>query len=194
MDKGRQIYLGSPSQARSYFEDLGFQSLPRQPTADYLTGCTDPNERQLLSGLTVADVPSTPEALERAFLESELAVELLNELEEFKTSVKDDQESFRRSVLLDKKSGVSKESPYTLGYVEQVMALARRQFQMRLQDRFQLVTSFSLSAVRRLVVEEPTFSDQTFRSFPLLLERRSLTRNQHRTAYLLVRASSSSAC
>ena len=176
MDKGRQIYLGSPSQARSYFEDLGFQSLPRQPTADYLTGCTDPNERQLFSGLTVADVPSTPEALERAFLESELAVELLNELEEYKSSVKDDQESFRRSVLLDKKSGVSKKSPYTLGYVGQVMALARRQFQMRLQDRFQLVTSFSLSVVRRLI-EESTFSDQTFRSFPLLLERHSLTRN-----------------
>ena len=176
MDKGRQIYLGSPSQARSYFEDLGFQSLPRQPTADYLTGCTDPNEQQLFSGLTVADVPSTPEALERAFLESELAVELLNELEEYKSSVKDDQESFRRSVLLDKKSGVSKKSPYTLGYVGQVMALARRQFQMRLQDRFQLVTSFSLSVVRRLI-EESTFSDQTFRSFLSLLERHSLTRN-----------------
>ena len=193
MDKGRQIYLGPPSQARSYFEELGFQPLPRQPTADYLTGCTDPNERQLFPGRTVADVPSTPEALERAFLESELAVELLNELEGHKTSVKDNQKRFQRSVLLDKKSGVSKESPYTLGYAGQVIALARRQFQMRLQDRFQLVTSFSLSVVCRLI-EESTFSDQTFRSSPLFLERRSLIRNQHRMAHLLVRASSFSAC
>jgi len=156
MDKGRQIYLGPPSRARSYFEELGFQLLPRQPTADYLTGCTDPNERQLFPGRTFADVPSTPEALERTFLESELAVELLHELEEYKTLEKDDQGSFRRSVLLDKRSGVSKESPYTLGYAGQVMALARRQFQIRLQDRFQLVTSFSLSVVRTLI-EESTF-------------------------------------
>ena len=176
MDKGQQIYLGPPSRARSYFEELGFQSLPRQPTADYLTGCTDPNERQLFPGRTFADVPSTPEALERAFLESELAVELLHELQEYKTLVKDDQGPFRRSVLLDKKGGVSKESPYTLGYAGQVMALARRQFQMRLQDRFQLVTSFSLSVVSRLI-EGSTFSDQTFRSFPLLLGRHSLIRN-----------------
>jgi energy-coupling factor transporter ATP-binding protein EcfA2 len=176
MDKGRQIYLGPPSRARSYFEELGFQSLPRQPTADYLTSCTDPNERQLLPGRTFADVPSTPEALEQAFLESELAVELLHELEEYKTLVKVEQGSFRRSVLLDKKSGVSKESPYTLGYAGQVMALARRQFQMRLQDRFQLVTSFSLSVVSELI-QGSTFSDQTFRSFPLLLGRHSLIRN-----------------
>jgi ATP-binding cassette, subfamily G (WHITE), member 2, SNQ2 len=75
---------------------------------------------------------------------------LRSELEEYKTLVENertDQEAFRKAVLLDKNTGASKEGAYTLGYAGQVMTLARRQFQMRLQDRFQLVTSFSLSVV-----------------------------------------------
>jgi ATP-binding cassette, subfamily G (WHITE), member 2, SNQ2 len=150
LDKGRQIYFGPASQARSYFEELGFKPLARQTIADYLTGCTDPNERQLGLGRSVSDVPSTPEALEQAFRESQLAADLRSGLEEYKTLVdteKADQEAFRRAALLAKNSGASKEGPYTLGYAGQVMTLARRQFQMRLQDRFQLVTSFSLSVV-----------------------------------------------
>jgi ATP-binding cassette subfamily G (WHITE) protein 2 (SNQ2) len=172
LDKGRQIYLGPPSRARSYFEELGFKSNPRQPTADYLTGCTDPNERQLTPGRSITDFPSFPVALDQAFLESELAVDLRHELEEYKMSVKDEQEPFRRAVLLDKKRGVSEHSPYTLGYAGQVMVLARRQFQMRLQDRFQLATSFALSVVCRLL-EGLIPSDQTSRSLPLLLELHS---------------------
>lgn len=58
-----------------------------------------------------------------------------------------DQEAFRSAVLADKKRGVSKKSPYTLGYTGQVWALARREFQKRMQDRFQLITSFATSWV-----------------------------------------------
>ena len=150
LDEGRQIYLGPPTLARSYFEQLGFKSLPRQPSVDYLTACTDPNERKFRRGRSVADVPSSPEALEQAFWESELGFDLRREVEEYKVSTKNNQEVSKRAVLLEKNSRASRKGPYTLGYAGQVMALARRQFQMRLQDRFQLVTSFSLSMVRRL--------------------------------------------
>ena len=44
IDEGRQIYFGPVKEARQYFISLGFKDLPRQTTADYLTGCTDPNE------------------------------------------------------------------------------------------------------------------------------------------------------
>jgi ATP-binding cassette subfamily G (WHITE) protein 2 (SNQ2) len=60
---------------------------------------------------------------------------------------KTDQEAFRAAVTDDKKKGVSKKSPYTLGFSGQVWALTVRQFQMRIQDRFQLITSFTLSLV-----------------------------------------------
>ena len=150
LDKGRQVYFGPPSEARAYFEGLGYKSLPRQSTPDYLTGCTDPNERQFAPGRSEADVPCTPEALEEAFLQSRYAGYLYDDLAKYKEKMevdKADQEAFRAAVLADKKKGVSKKSPYTLGFTGQVRSLFIRQFRMRLQDRFQLITSFTLSTV-----------------------------------------------
>ena len=151
IDKGRQVFFGPPNEARAYFEQLGFKPLPRQSTADYLTGCTDPNERQFSPGRSELDVPSSPEELEQAFLASHYAAALHDSLEKYKIQMeteRHDQEAFREAVAADKKRGVSRKSPYTVGFIGQVKALTRRQFQMRLQDKFHLVTSYSLSWVR----------------------------------------------
>ncbi|KAG9126672.1 hypothetical protein FRC07_002462, partial [Ceratobasidium sp. 392] len=67
IDEGREVYFGPAKDARQYMLSLGFRNLPRQTTADYLTGCTDPNERAFADGRTEADVPSTPDALAAAF-------------------------------------------------------------------------------------------------------------------------------
>jgi hypothetical protein len=150
LDQGRTVYFGPPDQARAYFERLGYRSLPRQSTADYLTGCTDPNERQFAPGLSEKDVPSTPEALEAAFQNSDLARDVADQLSKYKLRMeteKADQDAFRAAVADDKKKGVSLKSPYTLGLKDQVIALTRRQFQKRLQDRFQIFTSFGFSMV-----------------------------------------------
>ncbi|EMD42318.1 hypothetical protein CERSUDRAFT_79900 [Gelatoporia subvermispora B] len=155
LDKGRQVYYGPPSDARKYFENLGFKPLPRQSTPDYLTGCTDPNERQFAPGRSELDVPCTPEDLEAAFLRSPYARDMQDSLQKYKLQMetdKADQEAFRAAVAADKKRGVSKKSPYTQGFLNQVRALVVRQFQMRLQDRFQLITSFTLSTVLALVI------------------------------------------
>jgi ATP-binding cassette, subfamily G (WHITE), member 2, SNQ2 len=150
LDQGRTVYFGPPDQARAYFEHLGYRSLPRQSTADYLTGCTDPNERQFAHGLSENEVPSTPETLEAAFRSSDLARDLSDQLMRYKLRMeteKSDQEIFRTAVAEDKKKGVSLKSPYTLGLRDQAIALARREFQRRLQDKFQIITSFGFSTV-----------------------------------------------
>ncbi|TFY82670.1 hypothetical protein EWM64_g1346 [Hericium alpestre] len=155
LDEGRQVFFGRPTEARAWFENLGYKSLPRQSTADYLTGCTDPNERQFAPGRSEADVPSTPEALEQAYHTSKTYGEIVADLETYKKEMeieKADQIAFREAVANDKKRGVSKKSPYTLGLVDQVIALSRRQFQTRLQDRFQIYTSFTLSWALALVI------------------------------------------
>ena len=64
---------------------------------------------------------------------------------------KQDQIIFREAVAADKKRGVSKKSPYTVGFSGQVKALTRRRFLMKMQDKFYLVTSFSLSWVGRIL-------------------------------------------
>ncbi|KIP11760.1 hypothetical protein PHLGIDRAFT_114337 [Phlebiopsis gigantea 11061_1 CR5-6] len=155
LDKGRQVYAGPPTEARAYFESLGYKPLPRQSTADYLTGCTDPNERQFAPGRSADDVPSTPEQLEEAFLASAYAAKMQAELEHYKIKMeteKADQIAFREAVLADKKKGVSKKSPYTVGFMGQVKALTIRQFKMRLQDKFTLVTSFTLSWALAIII------------------------------------------
>ncbi|KAK1229304.1 ATP-binding cassette transporter snq2 [Marasmius sp. AFHP31] len=155
LDQGRQVFYGPPNEARAYFENLGYKSLPRQSTADYLTGCTDPNERQFAPGRSEKDVPSGPEALESAFLESKYATDMNDQRQKLKLRMetdKTDQEAFRAAVIADKKKGVSKKSPYTQGFTGQVRALFTRQFTQRLQDRFQLYTSFGLSTVLALVI------------------------------------------
>lgn len=161
LDSGRQVYYGPPSSARAYFENLGYNKLPRQSTADYLTGCTDKNERQFAPGLSSHSVPSTPEALEDAFLKSKYGQMMRDSLEKYKIlqeTEKRDQEAFRAAVAADKKRGVSKKSPYTLGFFGQVKALTRRQFQLRIQDRFQLITSYGLSWILAIVIGAAFFN------------------------------------
>lgn len=40
---GRQVFYGKVSEAKNYFETMGYLCPPRQSTAEYLTALTDPN-------------------------------------------------------------------------------------------------------------------------------------------------------
>ena len=99
---------------------------------------------------------------------------------------KQDQIAFREAVAAEKKRGVSKKSPYTVGFWGQVVALTKRQFQMRMQDKFQLTTSYSLSIVSLLL-----------RCVSSAITDRSMTQtdpcSRHRSR-LLQRAFDSSGC
>ncbi|KAI0804598.1 ABC-2 type transporter-domain-containing protein [Irpex lacteus] len=155
LDKGRQVFFGPPSEARAYFENLGYKSLPRQSTADYLTGCTDPNERRFAPGRSLADVPASPEALEAAFRSSPYASDMQLSLEKYKDSMdteKQDQITFKEAVAAEKKRGVSKKSPYTVGFFGQVKSLVKRNLQTRMQDKFTLVTSYTLTTILAFII------------------------------------------
>ncbi|KIJ32383.1 hypothetical protein M422DRAFT_265882, partial [Sphaerobolus stellatus SS14] len=165
IDKGRQVYFGPADQARKYFVELGYKDLPRQTTADYLTGCTDPNERQFATGRSASDVPSTPADLESSWRSSPLFAALESERIAYASffsspapKVHPDQYAFRTAVLFDKKKGVNKKSPYTLGLRNQVWVLTKRQFRLRLQDRFQLFTSFGMSIILAIVLGAAFFN------------------------------------
>lgn len=115
IDEGRQIYFGPAKEARQYMINLGFKNLPRQTTADYLTGCTDVNERQFQDGIDVSKVPKTPEELEKAYLESDVCRRMIQEMqdygqmleqdplhaEDFKTAVKDEKQRWAKRVSGD---------------------------------------------------------------------------------------------
>ncbi|GAA5991262.1 hypothetical protein JCM10908_003228 [Rhodotorula pacifica] len=154
IDEGRQVYFGPAQEARQYMISLGYADLPRQTTADYLTGCTDPNERKLADGRTVDNVPATPEALEAAYKQSEIRARVIAERDAFKADTERDNvhlQDFRDAVAADKRRGVSKKSPYTASYFSQVGALIVRQFQLKAQDRTDMIVSWTTSIVVALI-------------------------------------------
>jgi ABC-type multidrug transport system ATPase subunit len=105
LNEGRCVYFGPTKGARDYMVSLGYKNLPRQTTADYLTGCTDANERQFQDEIDVSQVPKTPEEMERAYLSSNICQTMEQERldyvkflaqeqrfrQDFVAAVKDDQ-------------------------------------------------------------------------------------------------------
>lgn len=149
VDAGRTVYFGPAKEARSYFTSLGFADKPRQATADYLTGCTDPNERRAAPG---AHPPNSPEELEIAFRKSKYYRLMQDEREAYRRELElnghHEQHEFREAVLQAKKGNASKGTPYTLGFWSQVKVLMKRQIFLQWQDKFTLYTSFGVAIVR----------------------------------------------
>lgn len=148
IDQGRSVYYGPAKDARSYFVNLGFVDRPRQATADYLTACTDPNERQAQPG---ANPPSSPAEIETAYRSSKYFKLAQDDRTEYQRRLRDEakheQDDFKQAVLDAKKKDVSTKNPYTLGFVGQVKILTARQFRLQIQDRFHLMTSYGISLV-----------------------------------------------
>ncbi|KAF5024202.1 hypothetical protein F66182_3716 [Fusarium sp. NRRL 66182] len=154
IDEGRQVYFGPAASARSYFESLGFAPRPRQTSADYLTGCTDEWERQYAPGRSAADSPHSPATLEEAFKQSDACKSLNAEMAEYKASLAheaDTHNDFQMAVK-EGKRGTSKRSVYQVGFHLQVWALMRRQFTLKLQDRFNLFVGWFRSIVIAIVL------------------------------------------
>ncbi|CAN9112620.1 unnamed protein product [Alternaria alternata] len=147
IDSGRQVYFGPAQEARAYFEGLGFLEKPRQTTPDYLTGCTDPFEREFKPGMSEKDVPSTPEALAEAFKQSETAARLDAEMVAYKAQMDQEKhvyDDFQLAVKESKRHAPQK-SVYSIPFYLQVWALAKRQFLLKWQDKFALVVSWITS-------------------------------------------------
>ncbi|EPQ27618.1 uncharacterized protein PFL1_04756 [Pseudozyma flocculosa PF-1] len=146
IDEGRCVYYGPPEKARQYFLDLGFKNYPRQTTADFLSGCTDPNLDRFAEGRDASNVPSTSEALEKVYKESSIYRDILAEKQAFDAETAADNraaEEFRQAVRDDKHKGVSKKSIYTVSFFRQVQSLTLRQIQMVLGNKFDIFMSFA---------------------------------------------------
>ena len=148
IDKGRQVFFGPASEARSYFEDLGFKQKPRQTTPDYLTGCTDPFEREFKDGRSAENVPSSPEALAAAFEKSAYSERLTAEMEAYRGKLQHEKHIYDDFELANreaKRKFTSKSSVYSIPFYLQIWALMRRHFLIKWQDKFGLTVSWITS-------------------------------------------------
>lgn len=164
LNEGHVVYYGPAKEARQYMIGLGYKDLPRQTTADYLTGCTDLNERQFADGKDAESVPSTPAAMEKAYKESEICRREIAEKEEYQklhAETSEARDEFRQAVQDQKHRGVGKKSPYTVPFASQVWALAKRQTILRFQDTFGIYTGYATSVIVAFIVGSTFFQQPT---------------------------------
>ena len=154
IDEGKQLYFGPATCARKYMEDLGFMPKPRQTSPDFLTGCTDVFERDIADNVDPASVPLTATDLASAYLSSKIHDDLLKEMAEYRSEIQTNSaptQEFQSAVLESKQRGTAKQSVYTLPYYGQVIILVKRQFALKIQDVFSLVTSYMTSIVVAII-------------------------------------------
>lgn len=148
IDKGKQVFFGPASEARSYFEELGFKEKPRQTTPDYLTGCTDPFEREYKEGRNENSMPSTPEALAEAFNKSVYSDNLAVEMESYRKQLQEEKHLYEDFELANKEAKrkfTSASSVYLIPFHLQIWALMQRGFLIKWQDKFALIVSWITS-------------------------------------------------
>ncbi|KAJ9640005.1 ATP-binding cassette transporter snq2 [Coniosporium tulheliwenetii] len=153
IDQGRQVYYGPAKEARAYFEGLGFLEKPRQTTPDYLTGCTDPFEREYKPGRSAENAPHDPDSLVEAFNRSPYSSRLEQEMVEYRQSIAEEKhvyENFQIAVK-ESKRHASKKSVYSIPFYLQIWALMKRQFLLKWQDKFSLVVSWITSIVIAII-------------------------------------------
>lgn len=155
IDNGRQVYFGPATEARSYFEGLGFKDKPRQTTPDYLTGCTDEFEREYAEGRNAENAPHSPDSLASAFKDSKYSQLLNEETTAYRDSLTEERqvhEDFRIAVRDSKRKGASKKSVYSIPFYLQVWALMKRQYLIKWQDKFSLTVSWVTSFVIAVIL------------------------------------------
>lgn len=156
IDQGRMMYQGPASEARQYFVDLGFHAPDRQTTADFLTACTDPNERAFRKGWEDR-TPKTAEELETAFRMSDNYQRVLQEVEAYEKELHDsdyvDAKEFEDTVQEGKShKTVSKKSPYTVSFLRQVFSCAQREIWLLWGDKTTLYTKYFIIISNGLIV------------------------------------------
>jgi ATP-binding cassette subfamily G (WHITE) protein 2 (SNQ2) len=154
IDEGRQVYFGPAKEARAYFESLGFLEKPRQTTPDYLTGCTDEFEREFKPGRTAADTPDSPDALAKAFTESRYNAQLTEEMTAYRKQMDQEKHVYDdfQVAVKESKRHTSHKNVYSIPFYLQVVAIWKRQFLLKWQDKFSLTISWATSLTIAIIL------------------------------------------
>ncbi|KAG9511939.1 putative ABC multidrug transporter, partial [Aureobasidium melanogenum] len=151
--EGRQIFFGATTEARAYFESLGFQCPDRQTDADFLTSMTSPQERVVRQGWE-SRAPRTPDEFAACWKASAQRQRLMQEIDEFDRKYPfggESQQAFAASRKAQKAKGQRTGSPYTLSYAQQVKLCLWRGFRRLIGDPSltftQLIGNFIMALV-----------------------------------------------
>ncbi|VVT57142.1 uncharacterized protein SAPINGB_P005555 [Magnusiomyces paraingens] len=128
--KGRQIYFGSTTKAKEFFEKMGYYCPPRQTSGDFLTSLTSPAERIVKPGYE-GKVPSTPDEFAQYWKQSPEYQELIQEIEDWNREYPiggPSVDQFKLSRKVQQSNHIKITSSYTLSYWMQIKLCTYRGF------------------------------------------------------------------
>ncbi|KAL4778651.1 ABC-2 type transporter-domain-containing protein [Aspergillus varians] len=148
---GLVTYYGPRSQARAYFEDMGFVCPKGANIADFLTSVTVLTERIVAPGLEGV-VPNTPQEFEARYRKSSVYREAMDNIVDPEKLVSEEEDLAAAVVREKKKRYIPRpQSVYTTGLWDQVIACTIRQFQILVGDKLTIFIKLASSIIQALV-------------------------------------------
>ncbi|VEU21196.1 DEKNAAC102123 [Brettanomyces naardenensis] len=125
--EGRQIYFGPGTEAKQYFEKMGYQCPQRQTTADFLTSVTSSAERQTRKGWE-EKVPRTAEEFEAYWRRSDEYAELSKRIDAYFVHCQElnTSERFHEAHVIKQSRHARPSSPFRVSYSMQIKTIMRR--------------------------------------------------------------------
>ncbi|KFA53886.1 hypothetical protein S40293_08246 [Stachybotrys chartarum IBT 40293] len=133
IDEGRMLYQGPASAAEAYFENLGYQRLPRQTMSDFLTSVTAGSYENVQEG-AMQRVPRGAANLEQAFRTSKAFRAVEREIEQYEAEFPQsaiDSDSAHNAKYWEhqpKSRYVSSKSRYNTSFIRQAVLCTQRQY------------------------------------------------------------------
>ncbi|KAI1840569.1 hypothetical protein JX266_013233 [Neoarthrinium moseri] len=141
VDEGRMLYQGAASEARQYFENLGFYASSQQTTSEFLTSLCDVAARRFREGYEHR-CPKTATELERAFRASHAYEKLMQDVADYELSL-----------ATNGRTDGSEPMPSKPGsFYQQVLACARRELWLVAADKTELYTKYFTIISNGLIV------------------------------------------
>ncbi|KAF9785581.1 hypothetical protein IL306_005717 [Fusarium sp. DS 682] len=153
--EGRGIFFGRAALASAYFEKMGWYRHPRQTAGDFLTGITNPEQRQPKEGHENS-VPRTSEEFEKYWLDSPEYATLMLEVDQYQKDFYQNkdvtQEQFEAIRGKLKAKGMLKRASQTISFPMQTALCARRAAQQLWNDKASTFTTLIGEIIIALVV------------------------------------------
>ncbi len=134
---GRQIFFGKTTEAKKYFEDMGFKCTPQQTTADFLTAITDPSARRVKAGWE-SQVPRSPEDFVRLWKNSAQYHQLRQDLQQYAMDFSHTERELQKYAAYHSKLRLKhqrRKSIYSVGAATQFHANCKRAFYRLIGDK-----------------------------------------------------------
>jgi ABC-type multidrug transport system ATPase subunit len=152
LDDGYCLYFGPASDAKQYFEDLGFYCPPRKSTPDFLTGICNPLEREIKPGFENS-VPECGSQFQERFYTSFVYKTMMAELEAYEHVIQNEKpaDAFKEAMDQEHQKRALKRSPFIASFYQQVIALTIRQYHLLIKDKPALISRYGTILIQSLI-------------------------------------------